>query len=358
MQHIDVTKIRQMREEAERRQAELLHVSRSSTPGEMASGFAHELNQPLRANLERIVNQSARAGEIMRRVRAFVQRRQPCFGPVEVNKAIRDTLGLLDSDLRHRQVRAILDLPEDLPPVLADSIQLEPVLLNLVRNAGEAMEAVDAQQQRLTLRTSVRADDTVQVVVSDTGPGIPPEMIAAKTFTTAQEFLDAFDPSQAGCLVLDVRLPGMSGLRLQDELITRGITLPIIFISGHGDLPMAVEAMKKGAYDFLEKPVGDQMLLDRLNAALAEDRRRHESRMEVAVLQRKPALLTPREREVLQLLRLGRSTGKIARALDISQKTAQVHRTHILEKMEADTVTNLVTLLHQYNAAQALPPPV
>ena len=167
-----------------------------------------------------------------------------------------------------------------------------------------------------------------------------------RTFGTAHEFLDAYDPSQPGCLLLDVRLPGMSGLRLHDELIARGIRIPIIFISGHGDLPMAVEAMKKGAYDFLEKPVGDQALLDRINAALAEDLRRRKSQMEVAALLGKLDLLTPREREVLELLRAGKPTSVIAKALNISQKTVQVHRTRILEKMEVDTITALVSGLY------------
>lgn len=109
---------------------------------------------------------------------------------------------------------------------------------------------------------------------------------------------------------------------------------------------MAVEAMKKGAYDFLEKPVGDQALLDRVNAALAEDLRRRKSQLEVAALLSKLDLLTPREREVLQLLRAGKPTSVIARTLNISQKTVQVHRTRILEKMEVDSITALVTGLY------------
>lgn len=172
--------------------------------------------------------------------------------------------------------------------------------------------------------------------------------LRTQTFSSAQEFLDVYDPAQPGCLVLDVRLPGMSGLRLQDELISRGAVLPIIFISGHGDLPMAVEAMKKGAYDFLEKPVGDQILLDRINAALAEDKRRRESRVEVTALKQKLDLLTPREHEVLQLLRVGKPTSVIAKTLGISQKTVQVHRTHILEKMQVDTVAALATMMYHY----------
>jgi FixJ family two-component response regulator len=168
-------------------------------------------------------------------------------------------------------------------------------------------------------------------------------------FATAQEFLESYDRSQPGCLLLDVRLPGMSGLRLQDELIARGITLPIIFITGHGDLPMAVEAMKKGAYDFLEKPIGDQMLLDLINAALAEDQRRRHAWVEVDAFQGKLALLTAREREVLELLKAGKSTTAIAEALEISQKTAQVHRTRILEKLQIESVPALLTALHRFD---------
>lgn len=171
----------------------------------------------------------------------------------------------------------------------------------------------------------------------------------ARTFATAGEFLDAYDPAQPGCLLLDVRLPGMSGLRLQEELRTRGIDLPVIFISGHGDVPMAVEAMKKGAFDFLEKPVGDQALLDRINAALAEDRPRRQARAAARSLQQKLALLTAREREVLELLKAGMSTKGITKALGISAKTAQVHRTQILEKLQVESVPALLTLLHRMN---------
>jgi two-component system, LuxR family, response regulator FixJ len=170
-----------------------------------------------------------------------------------------------------------------------------------------------------------------------------------ETFATAHEFLESYDRSQPGCLLLDVRLPGMSGLRLQDELIARGIALPVIFITGHGDLPMAVEAMKKGAYDFLEKPVGDQALLDRINAALAEDQRRRRTRVEVDAFQGKLALLTAREREVLDLLKTGKSTTAIAETLAISQKTAQVHRTRILEKLQVESVPALLTALHRFD---------
>jgi len=173
--------------------------------------------------------------------------------------------------------------------------------------------------------------------------------LKAETFATAHEFLESYDASRPGCLLLDVRLPGMSGLRLQDELLARHSILPIIFISGHADLPMAVEAMKKGAYDFLEKPVGDQTLLDRINAALTEDQRRRKAQAEVQTLQEKLALLTAREHEVLDLLTAGQSTTAIAEMLNISQKTAQVHRARILEKLQVESVPVLLTVLHRFN---------
>lgn len=171
----------------------------------------------------------------------------------------------------------------------------------------------------------------------------------AEIFATAQEFLDSYDPGRPGCLVLDVRLPGMSGLRLQEELHARRIPLPIIFISGHADLPMAVEAMKQGAYDFLEKPVGDQALLDRIHAALSEDRRRRQTQGEVEAYQSRLARLTAREHEVLDLLKVGKSTNAISETLHMSQKTAQVHRTRILEKLQAESVPDLLTTLHRLN---------
>jgi len=171
--------------------------------------------------------------------------------------------------------------------------------------------------------------------------------LQAQVFGSSDEFLQTYDPQQQGCLLLDVRLPGMSGLRLQDELTARGIDLPIIFMAGYGDVPTAVEAMKEGAFDFFEKPVNPQMLLDRIQAALAEDLQRSQSRARIAAFAHKLALLTPREREVLQLLTTGKPTSAIAKALGISQKTAQAHRLSIFEKMQVDTVAGLVTAVHE-----------
>ncbi len=198
----DITEQKRAQQRAEQRQAELLHVSRLSTLGEMASGFAHELNQPLSAimsyasaslrsvqtgqfdvnrltaNLGHVVAQSGRAGEIIRRVRAFAQRRPLRLGPLDLNGTVREAIELLGSDARHKGIELTLDLSTDLPSVLGDSIQIEQVLLNLMRNAIEAMEAVEPQRRRLILRTFAQSRSAVAVAVSDTGPGMSEEMMA------------------------------------------------------------------------------------------------------------------------------------------------------------------------------------
>lgn len=164
-------------------------------------------------------------------------------------------------------------------------------------------------------------------------------------FPSAEAFLLAEPPEGPGCLVLDVRMPGMSGLDLQAALARAGSSLGIVFISGHGDIPMVVKAMRQGAVDFLEKPFNDQRLLDlvsealgRASAACAEARaaRSVTARMET---------LTPRERAVMELVAQGRPNKLIAHELDISMKTVEVHRAHVMEKMEAGSVADLTRML-------------
>jgi len=162
------------------------------------------------------------------------------------------------------------------------------------------------------------------------------------SFHSAQAFLDAFDPEMPGCLVLDVRMPGMGGLELQEKLAAGLVSLPVIIVTGHGDVPMAVRAMKAGAVDFLEKPFNDQALLDRIQQALeADTRRRSEARPRAAVLAR-IATLTPREREVMQLVVAGKPNKAIATALGISKKTVEAHRAKMMEKMQAGSISELV----------------
>jgi PAS domain S-box-containing protein len=212
----DVTEQRLAARRAKERQEELLHVSRLSTLGEMASGLAHELNQPLsailsfanasvrsveregpdlariRKNLDQIVSQSVRAGEIMRRIPAFAQRRRPTVGAVSINERVQDALDLVQHDLRHGQIQVVQELDRNLPSVLADAVQMEQVLMNLVRNAIEAMQSVPPESRRLTVRTQTASEDQLTVSIADTGPGLAADVaprVFDPFFTTKPEGL-------------------------------------------------------------------------------------------------------------------------------------------------------------------------
>jgi two-component system response regulator FixJ len=169
--------------------------------------------------------------------------------------------------------------------------------------------------------------------------------IAATPMASALEFLDAFDPAQPGCLVLDIRMPGMNGLELQQQLNLRGAVIPVLFITGHGDVPMAVEAMQQGAFDFLQKPFRDQELIDRIQKALERD---HEARATLAQhgqIREKLESLTAREREVLQLLTQGKQNKVMAAELGISQRTVEIHRAHVMDKLGARSLAQLVRMV-------------
>ncbi len=168
--------------------------------------------------------------------------------------------------------------------------------------------------------------------------------LAVETFGSGQEFLDAYDPNKPGCVVLDVRMPQSSGLELQKKLLARGLEIPVIVVSAYGSVPVAVEAMKAGAVDFIEKPFSDQALLDRIHQAIAKDqdvRRRKAKRAEVAARLEE---LTSREREVMDLVVVGKATKQIAVDLGISPKTVEAHRARIMQKMVADSLAELVRL--------------
>jgi two-component system, LuxR family, response regulator FixJ len=163
-------------------------------------------------------------------------------------------------------------------------------------------------------------------------------------FESAQEYLSRYSTLQPGCLVLDVRMPGMSGLELQQELNRRGAIIPVIFISGHGDIPMAVEAIHAGAFDFLQKPFKDQDLLDRVAKALAGDGLLRAQHIEAASVQELLATLTPREHEVLAMLVAGKPNKVMAADLNLSQRTVEVHRARVMEKMHARSLAQLVRM--------------
>jgi FixJ family two-component response regulator len=166
--------------------------------------------------------------------------------------------------------------------------------------------------------------------------------LSVRTYATATEFLDDHDPAQPGCLVLDVRMPGMSGLDLQTELAQRGAELPTIVVTGHAEVAMAVRAVKAGAIDFIEKPFSDQLLLDRVRQALEIDRQSREIRMRREEARRRLASLSAREREVLGLVAAGKANKEIAAALGLSPKTVEVHRAHVMAKMAVDSLAELI----------------
>ncbi len=168
--------------------------------------------------------------------------------------------------------------------------------------------------------------------------------LKVETFASAQAFLDGYDAAKSGCLVLDVRMPGMSGIELQERLTMQRIRVPIIFITGHGDVQMAVRAVQAGAFDFIEKPFNDQDLLDRIQRAISfdsEQRARDSQRSRLSALF---ASLTTREREVMDLVVEGMSNKAVANTLGLSAKTVEVHRAKVMEKMNARSVSDLVKM--------------
>jgi FixJ family two-component response regulator len=171
--------------------------------------------------------------------------------------------------------------------------------------------------------------------------------LKVETFATAQLFLDSYHTSTPGCLILDVRMPGMSGLDLQERLKAQRINLPIIFITGHGDVQMAVRAVKAGAFDFVEKPFNDQDLLDRIHRAIAFDSVQRGHDKQHAQLRSLFDSLTVREREVLDMVVVGKSNKAIANMFGLSAKTIEVHRAKVMEKMQARSVADLVKMAMQ-----------
>jgi FixJ family two-component response regulator len=169
--------------------------------------------------------------------------------------------------------------------------------------------------------------------------------LESRPFGSAQEFLETYDPAQPGCIVLDVRMPGMSGLELQQELNLRGAIIPVIFITGHGDVPMAVEAMQHGAHDFLQKPFKDEDLIERVRRALARDAKTRTALEEHKSIRTRLQSLTPREREVLALMAQGKPNKIMAHELGVSQRTIEIHRARVMEKSGASSLAELVRMV-------------
>lgn len=168
--------------------------------------------------------------------------------------------------------------------------------------------------------------------------------LAVETYPSAQAFLDYCDASRPGCLVLDMRMPGMSGLELQETLKAKGVTLPVIFLTGHGDVTNAVRAMRQGAVDFMEKPFNVQVLLDLIQKCVKRDSQNRQTARKREPVLSKLASLTRREREVMDLIVTGASNRETGLLMGISPKTVEVHRSHLMLKMEADSFADLVQM--------------
>ena len=186
--------------------------------------------------------------------------------------------------------------------------------------------------------------DDDQAVLDSLGMLLRSMKIPSQLFGSAQEFLDAHEPDCNGCIVLDIRMPGMSGMELHRHLVEKHVTMPVIFVTGHGDVEMAVEAMHNGAFDFIQKPYRDQDLLDRINQALGWDEEHRTQEDRKRELLDRHDTLTPREREVMDCVVRGLANKVIAMDLDLSQRTVEIHRARVMEKMHARSLAELVRM--------------
>lgn len=194
------------------------------------------------------------------------------------------------------------------------------------------------------------SEATIFVVDDDPGVRQSLEMLiraigqSVETYASAGEFLDAYTSERPGCLVLDLRMPGMSGLELQEELGSRGSNLPVIFITAHGDVPTAVDAVKGGAIDFIQKPFRDQDLIEKIELALEQNERALEETAERGDVQARVASLTSRERQVMDIVVDGRTNKAMATELGLSERTVEIHRARVMSKMGAESLADLVKM--------------
>jgi FixJ family two-component response regulator len=215
-----------------------------------------------------------------------------------------------------------------------------------------AVETMNEKNQPQHVVFVVDDDESMRVALSYLFQSMN---LPVKVFTSAAELLESKLPDIPRCLVLDIRLPGVSGLEFQDVLAKAGIRIPIVFITGHGDIPMSVRAMKAGAVDFLTKPFRDQDMLDAVTRALDLDRKRREGEVAALGLRVRLELLTPRQKEVLSLVTSGLMNKQIAGLLNVSEITVKIHRGQVMKKMEARSLAELVKMAETLGISRKAP---
>ncbi|WP_138436665.1 response regulator FixJ [Marinobacter shengliensis] len=196
----------------------------------------------------------------------------------------------------------------------------------------------DIQQTVYVVEDDEAVRDSLELLLKSDGKLV-------KTYESAGSFLADYSDQMAGCIVLDIRMPGMDGMELQKKLNDKHSILPIIFVTGHGDVPMAVDAMKEGAVDFIQKPYREEALLEKIEAALEQDREQRKSLDERQEIVRRIKSLTPREREIMDRMIAGQANKVIAIELEISQRTVEIHRSRVMHKMGTHSLAHLVRMV-------------
>lgn len=400
---------RRVEEEAKRYNERLVAMERAGLVGELSSMIAHELKQPLavirnyarglsrtmahggstdpevfRTVLAKIDSQSTKASDIIDHVRSFA--RQPAQ-PVPTSL----------SDLAEKAIAQFcatrgLEVSRRIEPgvtILADALEMELLISNLLKNAADATAGTDDA----VIRANLSAEDgTAMLTISDNGPRLTDEQFArltiplntskpqglglglvivrrivdddaemreslefllstegwkSRSYASAEAFLETDDVMVPGCLILDIRMPGLSGLQLQELLKKKDYSLPILFITAHGDITMAVEAVKNGAFDFLPKPLDDEKLLASVEKAIALDWKRRSHHTSHTAAMKDLATLTPREREVAGLVAEGLLNKVIAERLGIAEKTVQIHRGQVCRKLKVRSAVEISRILDQ-----------
>lgn len=466
--HFDVTQRQWAEGEVRRLREQVVHWDWVMALGELAASLAHELSQPLTAilgnaqaalnllehgkdldqvrdGLRDIVSNNAHASDIirsmrMRGMRALLKRDQPRMAPLNINAAVRDAARMVGAEAQRRKIALTLDLPEPLPDVRADAIQIQQVLTNLLLNAFDAVADRDDSQRWVRVATRIAVDDTVEVVVEDSGPGIPaadrervfdpffgtrvgrlgmglyiarsiitthhgsiraetgagggalfrctlprprtgsgrprsrtrPRTLAlivdhdqtaltglgrmlrsagfgVETFSSPLDLLQREPTDEAGCIVMNLHMPDLDGLRTLEMLKQQGCSLPVLFLAEEADMASCVKAMKGGASNFLIKPPDEKELIAVIKQAVTEHevvRERLHWRRE---WQHRFGKLSPREYQVCRLVALGLLNKQIAGQLGLAEKTVKIHRGQAMRKLGLRSVAELVRVMDRLN---------